>query len=80
LIAYLALLGVAFVVTWRSEPQKGLPFLAALIALHTYGLTDSIALGSKPGIVFWASLGLLAMLAVTAWEGKGSGSPKEHHD
>jgi len=80
LIAYLALLGVAFGVAWRSDPQKGLPFLAALIALHTYGLTDAIALGSKPGIVFWASLGMLAMLAVTTWEGKGSGSPKEQHD
>ncbi|OQA22846.1 MAG: O-Antigen ligase [Chloroflexi bacterium ADurb.Bin360] len=80
LIAYLALLGVAFGVAWRSDPQKGLPFLAALIALHTYGLTDAIALGSKPGIAFWASLGMLAILAVTAWEVKGSDGPKEHHD
>jgi len=65
LIAYLALLGLAAVVAWKSAPRRGLPLLAAFIALHLYGLTDAVALGSKPGIVFWAALGLLAALAAS---------------
>jgi len=63
LIAYLALLGIAAAVAWRIDAQQGLPLLAALIALHIYSLTDALALGSKPGIILWAALGLLAALA-----------------
>jgi putative inorganic carbon (HCO3(-)) transporter len=80
LIAYLALLGVAFAVAWHSKTQKGLPLLAALVALHIYGLTDAVALGSKPGIVFWVSLGLLAMLASAAEDSKGLDSLEDTHD
>lgn len=65
LIAYVALLGLAAVVAWKFAPRRGLPLLAALLALHLYGLTDAVALGSKPGIVFWAALGLLAALAAS---------------
>ena len=65
LIAYLALLGLVAVVAWKSAPRRGLPLLAAFIALHLYGLTDAVALGSKPGIVFWTALGLLAALAAS---------------
>jgi len=63
LIAYLALLGIAAAVAWRIDAQQGLPLLAALIALHIYSLTDALALGSKPGIILWTALGLLAALA-----------------
>ncbi|MBN1921633.1 MAG: O-antigen ligase family protein [Anaerolineae bacterium] len=77
LIAYLALLGVAFAVAWHSKPQKGLPLLGALVALHIYGLTDAVALGSKPGIVFWASLGVLAMLAPTVEAAAGAGGMED---
>ncbi|MFN3763128.1 MAG: hypothetical protein ACK4WK_08015 [Anaerolineae bacterium] len=35
---------------------------AGLIALHTYGMTDALALGSKPAVVFWYALGLIAAL------------------
>ena len=35
---------------------------AGLIALHVYGLTDALALGSKPAVVFWYTLGLIAAL------------------
>lgn len=63
LIAYLALLGVAAVVAWQGEGYRGLPLLAALVALHIYGLTDAIALGSKPGVVWWVALGLIAAIA-----------------
>lgn len=65
LVAYLALLGIATVVAWQAESYKGLPLLGALVALHIYGLTDAIALGSKPGVVWWLALGLLAAMANT---------------
>jgi len=69
LIAYLALLGVAGVAAWsvarRASPwprSLALGVLAGLIGLHVYGLTDALALGSKPGIAFWMALGLIAAL------------------
>ena len=30
--------------------------------VHIYGLTDAVALGAKPGILFWMLLGLIAAL------------------
>lgn len=74
LIAYLALLWVAAALGWRTArqapPRQGSPLtralalglLAGLAGLHVYGLTDALALGSKPGIAFWMALGLLAGL------------------
>jgi len=35
---------------------------AGLIALHVYGMTDALALGSKPAVAFWYALGLVAAL------------------
>lgn len=75
LIAYLALLMVAMAVCWRlarlpAEDQEGslvrpvaLGLAAGLAGLHAYGLTDALALGSKPGVAFWYALGLMAGLA-----------------
>lgn len=68
LIAYLALLGVAGVLAWRvARADAGLRplalgLLAGLVALHTYGLTDALAPGSKPALVVWIALGLLAAM------------------
>ena len=70
LIAYLALLWVAGVVAWQAAQQGSAPLVralaiglpAGLVGLHVYGLTDALALGSKPGITFWMILGLLAAL------------------
>jgi len=69
LIAYLALLELAGVVAWGAARRGsgavrglGLGLFAGLIASHIYGLTDAIALGSKPGLVFWMALGLIAVL------------------
>jgi putative inorganic carbon (HCO3(-)) transporter len=69
LIAYLALLELAGVVAWGAARRSsgavrnlGLGLFAGLIALHVYGLADAIALGSKPGLVFWMALGLIAVL------------------
>ena len=69
LIAYLALLELAAAVAWSAARRSsgavcslGLGLFAGLIALHIYGLTDALALGSKPGLVFWMALGLIAAL------------------
>jgi len=69
LVAYLALLIIAGTVCWRSA-RSGDPLLrplalglaAGLVGLHAYGLTDAIALGSKPAVTFWVALGLIAAL------------------
>lgn len=67
LVAYLALVGTAAWACWRAARLPGTPnaWLAAglvgsLAAFHTYGLTDTIALGAKPGFAFWLVLGLAA--------------------
>jgi putative inorganic carbon (HCO3(-)) transporter len=66
LVAYMSLLAVTGVIGWRvAGRETGLrPFilglLAALIALHAYGLGDAMAPGSKPGVVFWLIMGLIA--------------------
>lgn len=68
LVAYLALLFVAAAVGWRVARRGAgyrsisLGLLAGLAALHVYGLADALALGSKPGVVFWLGLGLLAAM------------------
>jgi len=69
LIAYLALLLVAGAVCWRWARRGdrlarplALGLMAGLIGLHAYGLTDAVALGSKPVVTFWFALGLVACL------------------
>jgi putative inorganic carbon (HCO3(-)) transporter len=75
LIAYLAIHISAFAMlltTWRRRAQ--LPFTGPLsravilglgggLAAHLiYGLTDTVALGAKPGVLWWMLLGLVASL------------------
>jgi len=69
LIAYLALLFVALAICWRSAQDFSagrmvrviaLGLAGGLVAIHTYGLTDALALGSKPAVAFWFALGLVA--------------------
>lgn len=68
LAVYGALLLVAAASGWRvarltpSYRAISLGLLAGLAALHVYGLADALALGSKPGLVFWLVLGLLAAM------------------
>lgn len=71
LVAYLSLwLGAAFML-WqviRQTTQDGFYQAAAwglfggLLAHFTYGLTDAVALGAKPGFIFWWTLGLVAAI------------------
>jgi hypothetical protein len=36
--------------------------VGALAAFHIYGLTDTVALGAKPGLALWMLLALAAAL------------------
>ncbi len=69
LVACLALLMIALAVCWRAarcgDPlvrPLALGLAGGLVALHAYGLTDAMALGSKPAVAFWFALGLIAAL------------------
>ncbi|MBK7919874.1 MAG: O-antigen ligase family protein [Chloroflexi bacterium] len=70
LIVYLALLLLAFWLGWQvargDETLRpfALGLLAGFAALHIYGLTDALALGSKTGLSFWVALGLLTAMQI----------------
>ena len=69
LIAYVALVLSAAAGAWRAAAGAAevrplaIGLLAGLIGFHAYGLADALALGSKPGLLLWLSLGLLTSLA-----------------
>ena len=68
LIAYFALLLISAAAAWQtvkgdqSLRAVSLGLLASLAAFHIYGLADTLALGSKPAVLFWAIFGLLAVM------------------
>jgi putative inorganic carbon (HCO3(-)) transporter len=75
LVAYVAMLLLAGVMGWqvarRDEELRPLAIglVTGLIALHLYGLTDALALGSKTSLLFWLILGnLTAMKKVSGVE------------
>jgi putative inorganic carbon (hco3(-)) transporter len=75
LVAYLALVGSALWIGWRVAQAPGGPFrwlgvglVGSLVAFHIYGLTDTVALGAKPGVALWMLLGLAAALWVETVE------------
>lgn len=69
LAAYLSLLltaaidGVRALGRLEGPPrQVVLGALAGLAGAHVYGLMDAVALGAKPGVLFWMLLGLLSVV------------------
>ena len=70
LIAYLAIWLGAGGVLWQSWRRSNAGwsramvagFAAVLLAYSIFGLTDTVALGAKPGFVFWVLLGLIVGL------------------
>jgi putative inorganic carbon (HCO3(-)) transporter len=68
LVGYVGLLAVTGLIGWRAAGKNVhyrpiiLGLLAGLIALHAYGLGDALALGSKPAVIFWLMLGIIARL------------------
>jgi putative inorganic carbon (HCO3(-)) transporter len=70
LVAYLALWLTTYLMLvsiWRRSHARTPRAMAAglgagLLAFFVYGMTDAVALGAKPGIVFWALLGLASVV------------------
>ncbi len=68
LIAYLALWLLTAVMLWHSWKLRRDKWQGALIigyagsmaGYFTYGMTDAVALGAKPGFIYWLALGLIA--------------------
>lgn len=60
---------IALALCWRVAREGGegralaLILAGELVALHVYGLTDALALGSKPAVAFWFAMGLIAALS-----------------
>lgn len=84
LAIYGAMILVAAAVAWqvaRAGPAYraiSLGILAGLAAHHVYGLADALALGSKPGLVFWLLLGLLAAIRRVTPLPAGDVSPRQN--
>lgn len=72
LVAYAAIWiesAALLVVAWRRAREAAYKWIlagivAGLVASAVYGLTDTVALGAKPGIFFWSLLALL----VATWK------------
>lgn len=68
LVVYLGFLLLAGGMTWQTMRQNAalrpaaIGLFSGVAALHLYGLTDALALGAKPGLLFWLTLGLLTSL------------------
>lgn len=69
LIAYIAILLICGAIFWqlmikRDQSLRAISagLLASLTAFHIYGLTDTLAMGSKSSVLLWAIFGLLAIL------------------
>lgn len=73
LAAYVALLANATLQAFRVSRDASVPVDRAialglwggLLAVHIFGVLDSISLGAKVGVFVWANLGLLAALDFT---------------
>ena len=68
LIAYLSLVGLAFMIGWQIMRRKTafqvttLGLLGCLLAFHVYGFVDTVALGAKPTLLLWFNLGIIAAM------------------
>ncbi|NIV14526.1 MAG: hypothetical protein GWN62_25615, partial [Aliifodinibius sp.] len=68
LTAYLSILIITTILSLRIARLGGedkrlvLGLLAGIAGLHFFGLTDTIAPGAKPGLLFWLALGLITAI------------------
>ncbi|MCP4418993.1 MAG: O-antigen ligase family protein [Chloroflexi bacterium] len=82
LVAYLAIWFIAAGMLWSSWLQSSSVILhalalgcgAGLLAHFIYGITDVVALGSRPGFLFWFLLGIVMGL----WHYQHSSCPSLH--
>jgi O-antigen ligase len=69
LISYVAILLISVATAWNISKNDmvfrsiSIGLLSSLVAFHIYGLADTLALGSKPAVLLWALLALLAVMA-----------------
>ena len=45
---------------------------AGLLAFLIFGITDTVALGAKPGVFFWALVSICVALWIQAQQGLGA--------
>ncbi|MDH7485532.1 MAG: O-antigen ligase family protein [Anaerolineae bacterium] len=70
LVAYIALLSACFIAAWRTYrllPPSGLRaatmgLACGMLAHQVFGITDAFLLGTKPGVVMWVFLAVVAGL------------------
>jgi len=70
LVAYVALMSGGCLMAWRAFRRPGaledraaaLGLLGGIVAYHSFGLTDAMTLGAKPGVILWMILGLAAAM------------------
>jgi putative inorganic carbon (HCO3(-)) transporter len=68
LVAYLAALLLAGALLWRMARLDGqlrpfaLGLFACLVAFHAFGIADAVAVGAKPGLLYWLLLGLVTAM------------------
>jgi putative inorganic carbon (HCO3(-)) transporter len=69
LIFYLGLLGIYFYIglqaIYSSQTYRTLSIglITAQFGFHVFGLTDAIAIGAKPSLLFWILIGLMTILS-----------------
>lgn len=77
LISYLSIIGLAIVAGWRVARRSpefrplAIGLIASFVAFHVFGLLDALVPGSKPGLVLWMSLGMMAAMERIS-------NPKQH--
>lgn len=73
MIAYIALVLTGVLALFKSANMSGevqavvRGIGAGFLGYHVYGITDTLSLGSKPGLLFWIALGLLAAISRMAY-------------
>lgn len=78
LVAYLSILITITILSYRVARQGGedkrlvLSLFAGIAGLHFFGLTDTIAPGAKPGLLFWLAVALITAIYQFNINGKGS--------
>jgi len=80
LIAYIAIYVISAILlvrSFRSAPDAWYRAMVAglgagLLAFLIFGITDTVALGAKPGVFFWALLSICVALWIQARQGLGA--------
>jgi putative inorganic carbon (HCO3(-)) transporter len=81
LVAYISILITLAILCCRVARQGGedkrliLGLFAGIAGLHFFGMTDTIAPGAKPGLLFWLAVGLI--VAIYRYTSSGDNSKNQ---